>query len=145
MSNYGSDRMIQEADLPSHTLRSWNVNGGSADAMVLVSDDISDQQGLCRRASAERLIEPKLEPLDDDEDCLDELREAPLASVPSNGGVTPPQSVSKRPRGRPRKHPLDSIALMNKVTKGRSKTGCITCRKRKKKCDEAKPRCKPAC
>lgn len=28
-----------------------------------------------------------------------------------------------------------------KTTKGRSKTGCLTCRKRKKKCDEAKPRC----
>ncbi|KAM0182216.1 hypothetical protein ACHAPF_001103 [Botrytis cinerea] len=29
----------------------------------------------------------------------------------------------------------------SKVEKGRSKTGCVTCRKRKKKCDEAKPRC----
>lgn len=49
--------------------------------------------------------------------------------------------VAKRPRGRPRKHPLPSESS-NKIAKGRSKTGCITCRKRKKKCDETKPRCK---
>jgi hypothetical protein len=28
------------------------------------------------------------------------------------------------------------------LTKARSKTGCITCRKRKKKCDETRPFCK---
>lgn len=49
--------------------------------------------------------------------------------------------VAKRPRGRPRKHPVPSESS-NKIAKGRSKTGCITCRKRKKKCDETKPRCK---
>jgi hypothetical protein len=49
--------------------------------------------------------------------------------------------TAKRPRGRPRKHPVLPEPT-NKVTKGRSKTGCITCRKRKKKCDETKPRCK---
>ena len=47
----------------------------------------------------------------------------------------------KKPRGRPRKHPLAPVGGTNKVAKPRSKTGCITCRKRKKKCDEAKPRC----
>jgi hypothetical protein len=49
----------------------------------------------------------------------------------------------KRPRGRPRKNPSTNIpVLASKVTKGRSKTGCITCRRRKKKCDETKPECK---
>ena len=38
----------------------------------------------------------------------------------------------KRPRGRPRKHP---------VSKGRCRTGCFTCRRRKRKCNEAKPSC----
>lgn len=47
----------------------------------------------------------------------------------------------KKPRGRPRKHPLAPARALNKAAKPRSKTGCITCRKRKKKCDEAKPRC----
>jgi hypothetical protein len=38
----------------------------------------------------------------------------------------------KRPRGRPRKHP---------ISKGRCRTGCFTCRRRKRKCNEAKPSC----
>ena len=47
----------------------------------------------------------------------------------------------KRGRGRPRKHPLVPVGAVQKVTKGRSKTGCITCRRRKKKCDEERPEC----
>ncbi|KAL1986611.1 hypothetical protein VTN96DRAFT_5989 [Rasamsonia emersonii] len=46
-----------------------------------------------------------------------------------------------RKRGRPRKHPLPAPEGQVKVAKGRSKTGCITCRRRKKKCDETKPSC----
>ncbi|KAL1959782.1 hypothetical protein VTO42DRAFT_927 [Malbranchea cinnamomea] len=51
-----------------------------------------------------------------------------------------PPVPQKRKRGRPRKHPLP-VPGQVKVTKGRSKTGCITCRRRKKKCDETKPCC----
>lgn len=79
---------------------------------------------------------PKLEPVDDELD-LDDLKAA--SSAPENLSVS--QTKHKRPRGRPRKHPVTTMSSTNKVTKGRSKTGCITCRKRKKKCDEAKPRC----
>lgn len=43
-----------------------------------------------------------------------------------------------RKRGRPRKYP---IVEQKKTTHARSKTGCGTCRKRKKKCDETKPSC----
>ncbi|KAI9673728.1 MAG: hypothetical protein M1829_003965 [Trizodia sp. TS-e1964] len=48
---------------------------------------------------------------------------------------------ARRPRGRPRKNPLPTTVLdpSAKIQKGRSKTGCITCRRRKKKCDEQKP------
>jgi hypothetical protein len=42
----------------------------------------------------------------------------------------------------PRKHPKPTANSMAKVVRGRSKTGCITCRKRKKICDETKPGCK---
>ncbi|TGJ82444.1 hypothetical protein E0Z10_g6323 [Xylaria hypoxylon] len=79
---------------------------------------------------------PKIEPVEDDCFRMDEVQEAPRASVPRSG-----QPKTKRPRGRPRKHPLTSQVVNSKIAKGRSKTGCITCRKRKKKCDEAKPRC----
>ncbi|RWA10435.1 hypothetical protein EKO27_g4675 [Xylaria grammica] len=79
---------------------------------------------------------PKIEPVDDDCFRMDEVQEAPRTSVPRQG-----QPKTKRPRGRPRKHPLTPQVVNSKIAKGRSKTGCITCRKRKKKCDEAKPRC----
>lgn len=73
-----------------------------------------------------------------DDDCLDGLREAP--DIPA---TTPAHNSPKvnRGRGRPRKHPVRD--LVKSSPKGRSKTGCFTCRKRKKKCDEAKPACKP--
>ncbi|KAL1846248.1 hypothetical protein VTK73DRAFT_318 [Phialemonium thermophilum] len=113
--------------------------------------DLSQHQGRGQSSSAEFLWDacsddllavPKLEPLDDDDDFhLDNVTEAPMATIPDAGesSVMPPKL--KRPRGRPRKHPLAPVTPANKVTKGRSKTGCLTCRKRKKKCDEAKPRC----
>jgi hypothetical protein len=49
---------------------------------------------------------------------------------------------AKRRRGRPRKHSEIPRVLESKIPK-RAKTGCLTCRKRKKKCDEAKPNCEP--
>jgi hypothetical protein len=84
---------------------------------------------------------PKLEP-DDDDIKLDDVTVAPLTPVQQALLQHNPDTKPKRPRGRPRKHPQVQAVNMNKVTKGRSKTGCITCRKRKKKCDEAKPRCR---
>jgi Fungal Zn(2)-Cys(6) binuclear cluster domain len=52
-----------------------------------------------------------------------------------------PTIASRRPRGRPRKHPKPEQTSLAKKPMGRSKTGCITCRRRKKKCDERKPTC----
>lgn len=83
---------------------------------------------------------PKIEPMDEDFN-FDALKHTPLApSAPAETSASL-QTKQKRPRGRPRKHPLTPVISNAKITKGRSKTGCITCRKRKKKCDEAKPRC----
>lgn len=85
---------------------------------------------------------PKMEPLDDDDFCMDHIKEAPANALPNSDCSMLDQPKAKRPRGRPRKHPIAPPLPANKITKGRSKTGCLTCRKRKKKCDEAKPRCK---
>ncbi|KAF4511976.1 hypothetical protein G6O67_001168 [Ophiocordyceps sinensis] len=86
---------------------------------------------------------PKLEPMDDDDVNLSHVKLAPsTASVLQSPVSSGSQAKQKRPRGRPRKKSLTTATVSaTKVTKGRSKTGCITCRKRKKKCDEAKPRC----
>jgi hypothetical protein len=123
------------------------------------SDDASEDPGACENHGSHHNISwdededelhltvPKLEPTDDDDFCMDDLNEAPSTPVPaplSHGQSGTDQPKTKRPRGRPRKHPLTSVVPTNKITKGRSKTGCLTCRKRKKKCDEAKPRCKSA-
>ena len=83
------------------------------------------------------LLLPKLEPLDDDVDMTGVKDNA----VPETPSASTSPVTTKRPRGRPRKHPKVNPDSVVKVAKGRSKTGCITCRKRKKKCDEAKPGC----
>ncbi|KAK4198840.1 fungal-specific transcription factor domain-containing protein [Triangularia verruculosa] len=104
--------------------------------------DMHHDQMPWEQDDSDDLLTAKLEPLDDDGFCMDDLGEAPATPI---GGVAHAlgldQPKPKRPRGRPRKHPLTPNLTANKVTKGRTKTGCLTCRKRKKKCDEAKPRC----
>ncbi|PGH18641.1 hypothetical protein AJ80_04388 [Polytolypa hystricis UAMH7299] len=93
---------------------------------------------------------PKVEEIDDENDlALDSIRDAkdPSTSssvespdnIPDNPS-TPAGPPPPRKRGRPRKHPLPTPGQL-KIAKGRSKTGCITCRRRKKKCDETKPTC----
>ena len=47
------------------------------------------------------------------------------------------QLIQKK-RGRPKKHPIQAP----KCKIERTSTGCMTCRRRKKKCDEKKPECK---
>ncbi|KFY42440.1 hypothetical protein V494_02407, partial [Pseudogymnoascus sp. VKM F-4513 (FW-928)] len=88
---------------------------------------------IIREEEFDELIEPKIESPGSD---------AALALIENHRRSMELMSpaTAKRPRGRPRKHPVVPESI-NKVTKGRSKTGCITCRKRKKKCDERKPRC----
>jgi hypothetical protein len=60
-----------------------------------------------------------------------------IVSEPKAASSTPARTT--QPRGLPRKHPEPASASL---PKGGSKTGCITCRKRRKKCDERKPGCK---
>ncbi|BDD56763.1 hypothetical protein MAP00_002188 [Monascus purpureus] len=81
-------------------------------------------------------VTPKIEELDDS-DSLQAIKPA----TPSTDSTADPPVHIPRKRGRPRKNPLPLPGTQVKITKGRSKTGCITCRRRKKKCDETKPSC----
>ena len=86
-------------------------------------------------------VRPKIEELDEDE--LGNAKEIPLALDGCSGRSPDGEVKPKRGRGRPRIHPKPSPGAPTKFPKGhhRSKTGCRTCRRRKKKCDEAKPEC----
>ncbi|KAE8549724.1 hypothetical protein EYB25_008248 [Talaromyces marneffei] len=84
-------------------------------------------------------LAPKIEELDDDGEVLLDLK--PGDDRPGDDISTTAVASLPRKRGRPRKHPLPMPGGQMKVAKGRSKTGCITCRRRKKKCDETKPAC----
>jgi hypothetical protein len=86
-------------------------------------------------------VVPKIEEVEEEEDTLEETK--PLPSPPEEEESSPntDQTLIKRPRGRPRKHPKEPQSAVTKSLKGRSKTGCITCRRRKKKCDETRPEC----
>ncbi|KAI9787624.1 MAG: hypothetical protein M1839_000155 [Geoglossum umbratile] len=99
-------------------------------------------------------IIPKVEEVEDDDDSSQgPTIKSSEPSTPIGVGATPSPPVGRvpaavnsttgrRPRGRPRKHPVaPASSSVQKTTKGRSKTGCITCRRRKKKCDETKPEC----
>ncbi|KAF8847274.1 hypothetical protein BDZ45DRAFT_343715 [Acephala macrosclerotiorum] len=62
----------------------------------------------------------------------DVIQQSPMVA----SRTAPVKRPRKRPRGRPRKHPIQKSVSQPRQ---RTKTGCFTCRKRKKKCDEAKP------
>ncbi|KAJ5751639.1 hypothetical protein N7520_008556 [Penicillium odoratum] len=106
----------------------WNGNGGQSppdsDILNRLHSDV-----LSSRMSDD--IPPKVEEVDDDD-----IHTVKPSEVDESSGA--PATVPRK-RGRPRKHPLPTPGGQAKVTKGRSKTGCITCRRRKKKCDETKP------
>lgn len=82
---------------------------------------------------SEHTLDPKIEQLDDG--SIGELSSIEEIKPLSRGNAA---LVATRKRGRPRKHPL---AEPRKTTHTRSKTGCATCRRRKKRCDERKPSC----
>ncbi len=117
----------------------WSSSGFVEEEEDGADFDWDEEEGL--------LLVPKLEPMEDDVVDMDMADFSPVSMMKESVLPETPSSIStpalvKRPRGRPRKHPKPTPESLSKVAKGRSKTGCITCRKRKKKCDETKPGCK---
>ena len=108
------------------------MNYSSSSASSSTSSPPQISSSLAEDQMSENGVATKIEDLGDEH----MLKSAPPLLSPTEAG-----EPSKRGRGRPRKHPLPPFGAVQKVTKGRSKTGCITCRRRKKKCDETKPEC----
>jgi hypothetical protein len=104
-----------------------------------VAEEVEEQDANMDAQDEDLLLVPKLEPLDDDDVDMNDVTDS--AALQTLSSSMSPVTL-KRKRGRPRKHPVVNPDTVLKVAKGRSKTGCITCRRRKKKCDEGKPGCK---
>ena len=90
--------------------------------------DWGDHEDEVQRNDDGMLI-PKLEPIDDiDMADLSDMKESIVPETPETSSSISTTAQVKRPRGRPRKHPKPSPEALAKVAKGRSKTGCITCK-----------------
>ncbi|KAG6069069.1 hypothetical protein E4U32_005157 [Claviceps aff. humidiphila group G2b] len=120
---------------PSSCADSWSNGHGDRDDPGEGDSDVP--LDYLDRGPTAPITVMKLEPTDDDIN-LDDVTTGP---VPLDAAHDASEAKQKRPRGRPRKTPADTAIFTSKIMKGRSKTGCITCRRRKKKCDESKPRC----
>ncbi|EME42462.1 hypothetical protein DOTSEDRAFT_54819 [Dothistroma septosporum NZE10] len=107
----------------------------ATEATVITPDSNSSNAdtGTSPESTSSGSVVPKLEDLDV-ETALHKLQDA--KPIVSNNEIALPPAPRKR--GRPRKHP---IVEQKKASHARSKTGCGTCRKRKKKCDETRPIC----
>lgn len=99
---------------------SWSAVESTTES---ASDGLSDNYILSHRPSVASSSNDPGDPA-----CMDDASTTSIVNA-------------KRPRGRPRKHPIVVADSSTKPVKSRSKTGCLTCRSRKKKCDEAKPVC----
>lgn len=112
--------IVHSATSSSCTADSWSENYSED---VEIED--AEQDAHWDHGPNEGLAVPKLELLDEDDNFnMENVQEAPR--IPGQGGepATSIQPKTKRPRGRPRKHPIAQPNPTNKIAKGRSKTGC---------------------
>lgn len=131
LSDASSSSTLTFLTVRSDSTDPWTTSGFVEDesAMDGSGDELDDFDSL---------LEPKIE---DNDVRMDDLQMAESMNGVETDESTTTLTRPKRPRGRPRKHPIQTVEVASKVQKGRSKTGCITCRRRKKKCDETKPSC----
>lgn len=123
----------------SHSQRSPTSSNCSPELLAgsfVTQSDCEELSIDSHAVSHEPFVQPKTEELDDNVLDVCDLREAKPVFA-----ERPTSPSAPRKRGRPRKHPIKSPVVSKKTSHARSKTGCGTCRRRKKKCDEAKPHC----
>ncbi|KAK3630673.1 hypothetical protein LTR56_017353 [Elasticomyces elasticus] len=104
----------------------YSTSSGSSPGLITDAAITPDSEN-----DTDSTLVPKIEELDDVP--LDEVEDTKTAISSSDVSLPTPNR-----RGRPRK---GTLAEQKKTSHSRSKTGCGTCRRRKKKCDEAKPFC----
>ncbi|KAF2687977.1 hypothetical protein K458DRAFT_294648 [Lentithecium fluviatile CBS 122367] len=119
--------MSSSSDSPMNT-PTFDANGRS-------NSETQSEARIDSRIGSDEIV-PKIE---ETEVQLADVKTEPITDEPP---ISPTEPVRlRRARGRPRIHPPRSPTTAAKQAKARSKTGCTTCRKRKKKCDETKPFC----
>lgn len=101
------------------------------------NDDDSSSNSVHSSRRRRHQVVPKIEEPDEDKYNNAQLHALQDAKSPVGVVSLPPP----RKRGRPRKHPIVDASEFKRTSHARSKTGCGTCRRRKKKCDETKPAC----
>lgn len=112
------------------------ISNTAFDANAASNSETQSETRIDSRVGSDEIV-PKIE---ETELRLEDVKTEPIADEPP---ISPTEPVRlRRSRGRPRIHPPRSPTSATKQAKARSKTGCTTCRKRKKKCDETKPFCK---
>jgi len=111
------------------------INTPNFDSTLPPLSDARDDARVDSRLGSNEII-PKVE---EQELQLADVKTEPVADEPPISPMEPMRI--RRGRGRPRIYPPRSPTTSSKAAKARSKTGCTTCRKRKKKCDETKPFC----
>lgn len=141
-----NDAPCLEVNIPSHhyseSSSASNYSATTMDTDMLYASETEDEEVDGDGPEGEE-IEPKVEEVEGA--SMVDVKPASLSdAAEGHADVTPGGVVApKRGRGRPRKNPVNKKNSLTKPgAKGRSKTGCITCRKRKKKCGEEKPTCK---
>lgn len=116
---YEMPAMIHSA--ASSCANSWSTSFSQSTSEA----DEADNDVHWEQDSDDVLVAPKTEPSEDDVFHIDDLKDAPRGTTPvplSRRTEQLPAKI-KRPRGRPRKHPIAPPISSAKVAKGRSKTG----------------------
>lgn len=127
---------ISSSPQPSMTSSNDSHDTPAFDTDTVSIAESQSEHRLSSRDGFENIV-PKIE---ETELRLADVKVEPIAD---DMPISPTEPVRlRRARGRPRIHPPRSPTTASKQAKARSKTGCTTCRKRKKKCDETKPFCK---
>jgi hypothetical protein len=134
----GVDRSCRSS-ISSSTCSAISSTTLSTDVSMYSEDEDDRSESSSRRPS---------EPMSFKAETSEELSLESIKRTSSSESLADGDSDTKfafserKKRGRPRRLTESGSIAKQKIVQGRSKTGCITCRRRKKKCDERKPECK---